>query len=447
MSNLSTYQPQHQAEAATVAAIIRTALGGVMANLRTPHDQQRAFIESAAKRKVIRAGRRGGKTVGIAIYAVQRFLAGKRVLYAAPTQDQTDRFWYEVKMALQPLLDAGTYVKNETRHLIERPNTENRIRAKTAWNADTLRGDYGDELILDEFQLMNEDTWGVVGAPMMLDTNGNATFIYTPPSARTAGTSKAQDKRHASKLYKKAQEDDTGRWATFHFKSHDNPYLSVEALDEITQDMTRASYEQEIEALDKEDNPNALWTTEQIEKLRVTKIPDLFRIVTALDPSATSTGDEAGIITAGIGNCGCKGQSETHGFVIEDGSLQGSPDTWAKAAVTSYHKHKADSMIAESNNGGEMVRTTIGTVKGAPPVKLIHASRGKYVRAEPVAALCEQSKVHFFGNFPELEDELVSWEPGEPKSPNRLDAFVWGITELLVGSIPPASSVRATGVY
>lgn len=409
----------------------------VIVSLRKPHSKQQAFIDSQAKRKVIRAGRRGGKTVGIAIYAVKRFLAGRRILYATPTQDQIDRFWFEVKQALAEAIEVGLYSKNETRHIIEREGTENRIRAKTAWNADTLRGDYADELILDEYQLMSEDTWGEVGAPMMLDTNGNATFIYTPPSIRSTSVSKAKDKRHASKLFIKAQEDRSGRWAAFHFSSLDNPHLSGEALDEITQDMTRLAYEQEILALDKDDNPNALWDTLTIEGLRVTKAPELLRIATAIDPSGTSTGDEAGILTVGIGKCDCKvstgGAVETHGFVLEDSSVQGSPDKWARASVTVYNKLKADRMIAESNNGGEMVSTTISTIKGAPPVKLIHASRGKHTRAEPVAALYEQGKVHHVGEFPELEDELTSWEPGDKNSPNRLDALVWALTELMVG--------------
>ena len=111
------------------------------AKLREPHPEQRRFIESTAKRKVIRAGRRGGKTVGVAILAVQAFIAGRRVLYATPTQEQLDRFWHEVRAALQAPIDAGLLYKNETLHIIERLGTENRIRAKSAWNADTLRGD------------------------------------------------------------------------------------------------------------------------------------------------------------------------------------------------------------------------------------------------------------------------------------------------------------------
>lgn len=128
-------------------------------NLPNPHPRQRDFIDSPVKRKVIRAGRRGGKTVGIAIYAVQRFLAGKRVLYAAPTSEQIDRFWKEVTRALQEPIDRKVFKKNETDHTIELINTEQRIRAKTAWNADTLRGDYADELLMDEYQLMDETAW------------------------------------------------------------------------------------------------------------------------------------------------------------------------------------------------------------------------------------------------------------------------------------------------
>ena len=157
-----------------------------------PHLKQREFIDSPAKRKVVRAGRRGGKTVGMAIISIEKFLEGKRVLYAAPTQDQIDRFWTEVTKALQEPIDAGAYYKNETRHIIELRGTEQRVRAKTAFNADTLRGDYADVLILDEYQLMDETAWTEVGAPMLLDNNGDAIFIYTPPSLRSRSMSKAR---------------------------------------------------------------------------------------------------------------------------------------------------------------------------------------------------------------------------------------------------------------
>src|ERR1051325_7394577 len=142
-------------------------------------------LSSNAKRIIIRAGRRGGKTIGVVILAIQAFLAGRRVLYVAPTAEQLATFWREVKLALAELVAAGVFYKNETEHIIEVWGTNQRIRAKTAWNADTLRGDYADLLILDEWQLMDESAWEEVGAPMLLDNNGDAVFIYTPPSLRS----------------------------------------------------------------------------------------------------------------------------------------------------------------------------------------------------------------------------------------------------------------------
>lgn len=224
----------------------------VTVHLRQPHPRQAEFINSPAKRKIIRAGRRSGKTVGVAIDAVKRFLDGRRVLYAAPTSEQTDRFWFEVCRSLAEPVTAGVYKLNQTERVIERTGTQNRIRAKTAWSPDTLRGDYADRLILDEWQLMDEDTWEVVGAPMLVDNNGDAVFIYTPPSLRSAGVSKAHDPRHAAKMYKAALADTSGRWAAFHFTTHNNPYISQAGLAEIMSDMSRASYRQEILAEDDE---------------------------------------------------------------------------------------------------------------------------------------------------------------------------------------------------
>jgi hypothetical protein len=391
-------------------------------HLPTPHGKQRAFISSPAKRKVIRAGRRGGKTVGVGIFAVEKFLEGNRILYAVPTSEQVDRFWTTITRALYEPIKAGIFKKNETEHIIELSGTEQRIRAKTAWNADTLRGDYGDELIFDEYQLMNEDSWGVVGAPMLLDNNGNATFVYTPPSLHTRSVSKARDPQHAAKLFKRASLDNTGRWAAFHFTSHDNPYLSREALSEITGDMTNLAYRMEIMAEDIDEVPGALWKRENIDNSRVTKAPDLSRIVVGVDPSATSTGDEAGIVT-----CGMDGDQF---YTLADDSVQGSPDTWARAAVTAYYRFMADCIVAEKNNGGEMVESVIRQVDPNINVKLVWASRGKAIRAEPIAAISEQGRDHHVGVFAQLEDELCMWMPGDA-SPNRLDAKVWAMTSLL----------------
>ena len=229
-----------------------TAVRECTVHLKRPHEYQAAFINSDAKRKIVRAGRRSGKTVAAAVMAIQRFLAGQRVLYTAPTTEQIDTFWYEIKRGLDEPIRIGVYTKNETEHFIERAGTKNRIRAKTVWGPDMLRGDYGDLLIFDEWQLCNEDAWELVGAPMLLDCNGDAIFFYTPPSLRSSSVSKARDPRHAAKMFKMAQETTTGHWQAFHFTSHDNPYISTEALGHLIQDMSRQSYRQEILAEDDE---------------------------------------------------------------------------------------------------------------------------------------------------------------------------------------------------
>jgi len=348
------------------------------------------------------------------------------VLYAAPTTEQLGRFWNTVSRALQDPIREKVLYKNETEHVIELPGTENRIKAKTAWNADTMRGDYADVLILDEWQLMDEEAWELVGAPMLLDNNGDAIFIYTPPSLHSRSVSKARDSQHAAKLFEKAKQDTTGRWQAFHFTSKDNPHISQEALAEITQDMTALSYRMEILAEDVNEAPGALWTRETIERGRVLDAGKLHRVVVGVDPSASGTGAEAGIVVAG--------KTGNQGFVLADETLRGSPLAWAKAAVTAYHKFEADRIVAEKNNGGEMVSTVIAQVDKTVPVKLVHATRGKQTRAEPVAAFYEQGRVHHVGKFPLLEDEMCLWLPGDP-SPNRMDALVWTLTELM-GGIP-----------
>jgi phage terminase large subunit-like protein len=319
--------------------------------------------------------------------------------------------------------------KNEVEHFIEVEGTERRIRAKTAWNADTLRGDYADCLILDEWQLMNEEAWDRVGAPMLLDNDGDAVFIYTPPSLQSRSVSKARDPQHAAKLFKRAALDATGRWATFHFRSADNPHISQAALSEISKDMTSLAYRQEILAEDVDEAPGALWTRASIEAGRLLAAPDCEMVVVGVDPTATSTGDEAGIVTAG--------RRSGHFYALADDSQQGSPEQWARAAVTAYHRHKADCIVAESNNGGEMVASVIRQVDAKVPVRLVHASRGKQTRAQPVAVIYEQGRGHMVGSFPAMEDELCLWVPGDP-SPNRLDALVWCGTYLMVDDTGPA---------
>lgn len=182
-----------------------------------------------------------------------------------------------------------------------------------------------------------------------------------------------------------------------------------------------------------EDVVGALWKQSDIDEKRITEdaLPDLERIVVAVDPSGSDDENASlqGIVSVGRAMCGCKGTEETHFFVLRDDSGHYTPNDWGGRAVYAYHTLNADRIVAEANFGGQMVENTIKTIDRSVAYKAVTASRGKQVRAEPVAALSEQGKVHFVGSFAKLEDQLTTWVPGQ-KSPDRLDAFVWALTEL-----------------
>jgi len=170
----------------------------------------------------------------------------------------------------------------------------------------------------------------------------------------------------------------------------------------------------------------ALWSHSAIEKDRLSEHPDLQSIIVAVDPAVTSgpDSDESGIVV--VAKCG-----NGRYYVLEDKSGKYSPDQWGRLACELFHKWDADRVIAEVNNGGDLVERLIRTVDDTVRYKSVHATRGKLVRAEPIAALYEQGKVHHVGVFPELESQMCTYTGDRPKpSPDRLDALVWGLSEL-----------------
>jgi hypothetical protein len=201
--------------------------------LPRPHDKQREIATTNAKRVVINAGRRAGKTTLAARVSVKRFLDGRRILLASTTQNQADAFWDKCKLWLGGLIDAGVIEKNEQKRTLLLG--KGHIKVKTAWDADTLRGDSCDFLVLDECALLASDAWDKVGAPMLLDNDGDAWFISSP-----------RRRNWFYHLYQRAVADSSGRWEAYHFTSHDNPHLSPEALTEIAGDLSTEGYRQEI---------------------------------------------------------------------------------------------------------------------------------------------------------------------------------------------------------
>lgn len=190
-----------------------------------------------------------------------------------------------------------------------------------------------------------------------------------------------------------------------------------------------------------DDIAGALWTWNLIEAARISAAPALSRVVVAVDPPATSgpDADECGIVIAGVAFCG---EIKT-AFVLADWSAAGlSPRQWAEKTVAAYHEFEADRIVVEVNQGGDMAKAVIAQVDACAPVAGVYASRGKRARAEPVAALYEQGRVRHVGAFPKLEDQLTSYTGDGAKSPDRLDALVWAITELMLKPASPRPGVR-----
>ena len=215
---------------------------------------------------------------------------------------------------------------------------------------------------------------------------------------------------------------------------------NAENLAESSLKLLKEKYEntslgrQELYAEIIEEVEGALWTMHLIDRARKEKkdIPDFSRVVIAIDPAVTSkqTSDETGIIVVG------KGQDNRY-YVLEDSSGRFSADAWARKAVDLFYEYSADRIVAETNNGGDLVERLIRSVDNQVPYKAVHATRGKIVRAEPISALYEQNKVHHIGSFPVLEDQMISYTGSFQTSPDRLDALVWGLSELSKSSGNP----------
>lgn len=184
--------------------------------------------------------------------------------------------------------------------------------------------------------------------------------------------------------------------------------------------------EQELYGEYIDDVAGALWRSETIEKNRVEKLPQLRQVIVSIDPAVTAKEDSdmTGIVVLGR-------DADNHVYVLEDLTGKYEPTEWATKAVVLYHRYQADRIIAEVNQGGDLVETTLKAIDPKIPYKSVRAWRGKYLRAEPVAACYERGLVHHAGVFKELEDQMITWVPGRP-SPDRIDAMVHGVTHLIL---------------
>lgn len=279
---------------------------------------------------------------------------------------------------------------------------------------DQLRGPQHDTVWIDEFAKFQypEETWDNMEFGLRL----GETYGITPQVLVTTTP-------RPIKLVKKIVAETTTidvRGSTIENADNLSPAFIRRMRDKY--EGTRIG-RQELYGEILDDNPFALWHQAMIDAARVRVHPDLPRIVVGVDPAVTSTSasDDTGIVVAGIG-------TDREYYVLGDHSLHGSPHEWAVAVCRAFDNYESDRVIGEVNNGGDLVEVNIRTVdqEYRIPYEAVHASRGKQVRAEPIAAMYEQGKVHHVGMFADLEDQMTSWTPGD-KSPDRMDALVWAL--------------------
>ncbi|WP_323040943.1 DNA-packaging protein [Gemmobacter sp.] len=304
----------------------------------------------------------------------------------------------------------------------------------SAHEPDSLRGPQFDAAWVDELAKWKkaESAWDMLQFALRLGSHPRQVVTTTPQNVAVLKTIL----RNPSTVETHAPTE------------ANRAYLAASFLEEVrTRYAGTRLGRQELDGVLLEDAEGALWTSAGIEAARVDKVPPLDRVVVAVDPpvTGTSTSDECGIVVVGVEMKGAP--QEWRAFVLEDATVAGaSPDGWARAAVAARDRHGAERIVAEVNQGGDLVAKVIRSVDGMAPVKSVRATRGKAARAEPVAALYEQGRVRHVRGLGGLEDQMcrmtVQGYQGRG-SPDRVDALVWALTELMV---EPAGRPRVRGL-
>jgi phage terminase large subunit-like protein len=376
---------------------------------------------------LMRSGRGGGKTRAGAEWVLQRVRDGYKsiALIGANAADVRDIMIELGESSICKVArpeEVPTYEPSKRR--LTFPNGAVAV-AFSDETPDQLRGPQHDSAWIDELAKFKnaQETWDNLLMGLRLGKNPQV-FITTTPRPTPL----------LKELLKSPDTIDV-RFSTFDNADNLSPKFLAKVKEKY--EGTRLG-RQELEGEILDDNPEALWQRAIIENLRIRPeaCPQLMRVVIGVDPAVTSgkTSDDTGIIAAGIGING-------HGYILGDNTIHGTPHDWALETVKAFRRFQADRVIGEVNNGGDLVEVNIRTVNPNIPFYAVHASRGKAIRAEPVSGMYEQGRIHHVGTFPELEDQLCEWTPGD-KSPDRMDALVWAIWELFnIGEDQPMREI------
>lgn len=373
---------------------------------------------------VVPAGRRGGKTKGLGNGSIEWMIEGKKILWGDTISSNIDRY---VDRYFKPELKASgiEYNYSGQKKLLTLPQFGGYIDFRSADRPENWEGFGYDIIILNEAGIILKNDYLFTNAvlPMLMD-NPNSTLIAAgTPKGKTV---KADKEHRFYAMYKRAVANDP-LYQLYQYSSYDNPYLSQEDIKQLEDEirlMNPQMVQQEIYAEFVDGAVGELWDEVIIERQRIKTKPELSRVVVAVDPaiSATTKSDETGINVSGK-----QGKNK---YVLEDASGIYTPEQWASEAIEQAKKWDADCIVGEKNQGGDMVESVLRSAGWNGRVKLVTATKGKYVRAEPIYAEYEQGKVFHVGYHNKLESQMCAFTSDLKNSPDRVDALVWGLTEL-----------------
>lgn len=381
-------------------------------------DYQKEIIDSKARFTITEASTKCGKTISHLSWLFEQsqldnVQSGWEYWWVAPIYSQAE---IAFKRLYHIVAESKIYIINLSRLSITTPK-RTIISFKSADHPDSLYGENVHAFVFDEFSRAKEEAWFAL----------RTTVSYTKAPGKFIGNVVARN--WAWKLARKAESGIDSDFEYFRINANqaiEAGVLSQQEIDQARKDLPARVFKM-LYMAEYAEVEGALWSWDLIDNNRVQEAPELVRLAIAIDPAVTATknSDETGIIIGG------KSRDDNY-YILKDLSGIYLPQVWAKKAVDAYHALKADRIIAEINNGGDLVETVIRNTDSNISYSKVNASRGKMRRAEPVEALYEQKKVHHVGIFPELEDQMTTYrgDPSDP-SPDRMDALVWLITFLM----------------
>jgi hypothetical protein len=377
----------------------------------TLDDWQKQLIRSQAKKILVNASRQSGKSTVSALLALWTALyhPPSLVLLVSPSLRQSSELF---KKALEAYRQLGRPVPAETENRLSL-ELENGSRIISLPGSEaTTRGYSGASLVVvDEASRVDDELLSTV-RPFLAVSGGRLLAPSTPNGPQG--------------WWYHAWTKEKG-WEKYEIPASMCPRIPQEFLDQERQALGLSAYAREYEC-SFETSEGALWKPAWIDANRITFCPQLTRVAVAIDPSVTSgaESDEAGIVVGGI-----DASYPSRAYILDDKSKIGTPDDWMRTGIAAYYAYRCDRLVAERNNGGDMVETILRQIDPNVSYASVWASHGKRTRAEPASALYEQNRVHHVGTFAKLEKELVSWD-GSGRSPNRLDALVWLLFHLIL---------------